>query len=70
MRLYKGIVRIVIRVKGKTLCSVAEDGTVFNKPRFAFDGDIVTDSPYLNTDVTDYPFGSGGAITYIPRNNF
>lgn len=68
--IYKGIVRIVIRVKGKTLCSVAEDGTVFNKPRFAFDGDIVTDSPYLNTDVTDYPFGSGGAITYIPRNNF
>ena len=27
-------------------------------------------SPYLNTDVFDYPFGSGGAVTYIPRNNF
>ena len=68
--IYRGIVRIVIEVKDKALCSVAEDGTVFNKPRFAFVGDIVQNSPYLNTDVTDYPFGSGGAITYIPRNNF
>ena len=68
--IYRGIVRIVIEVKGKSLCSVADDGTVFKKPRFAFVGDIVTDSPYLNTDVTDYPFGSGGAITYIPRTNF
>ena len=68
--IYKGIVRIVIDVKGNSLCSVADDGTVFKKPRFAFVGDIVPDSPYLNTDVTDYPFGSGGAITYIPRTNF
>ncbi len=68
--IYRGIVRIVIAVKGKSLCSVAEDGTVFKKPRFVFEGDIVPDSPYLNTDVSDYPFGSGGAITYIPRNNF
>lgn len=68
--IYRGIVRIVIDVKGKSLCLVAEDGTVFKEPRFAFVGDIVSDSPYLNTDVTDYPFGSGGAITYIPRNKF
>lgn len=68
--IYRGIVRIVIDVKGNSLCSVADDGTVFKKPRFAFVGDIVPDSPYLNTDVTDYPFGSGGAITYIPRINF
>lgn len=68
--IYKGIVRIVIDVKGKSLCSVAEDGTIFKTPRFAFVGDIVQDSPYLNTDVADYPFGSGGATTYIPRNNF
>lgn len=68
--IYRGIVRIVIDVKGKSLCPVAEDGTVFKEPRFAFVGEIVSDSPYLNTDVTDYPFGSGGAITYIPRNNF
>ena len=68
--IYRGIVRIVIDVKGNSLCSVADDGTVFKKPRFAFVGDIVPDSPYLNTDVADYPFGSGGAITYIPRTNF
>ena len=68
--IYKGIVRIVIDVKGRALCSVADDGTVFKESRFAFIGDIVPDSPYLNTDVTDYPFGSGGAITYIPRTNF
>lgn len=68
--IYRGIVRIVIHVKGKSICAVAEDGTIFKKPRFAFVGDIVPNSPYLNTDVTDYPFGSGGAITYIPRNNF
>lgn len=68
--IFRGIVRIVIDVKDKFLCTVAEDGTIFEKPRFEFVGNIVPDSPYLNTDVTDYPFGSGGAITYIPRNNF
>lgn len=68
--IYRGIVRIVIYVKDKSICTVAEDGTVFKKPRFAFVGDIIPDSPYLNKDVTDYPFGRGGAITYIPRNKF
>ena len=68
--IYRGIVRIVIDVKDKFLCSKADDGTVFKKPRFAFEGDIVPNSPYLNKDVTDYPFGRGGAITYIPRTNF
>lgn len=67
---YRGIVRIVINVKGYTRVSVADDGTVFKKPRFAFWGDIVPDSPYLNKDVTAYPFGSGGAVTYIPRNGY
>lgn len=65
---YRGIVRIVIDVKSRSIHEVAEDGTVFRKPRFAFEGEIVEDSPYLNKDVTDYPFGSGGAITYIPRD--
>lgn len=65
---YRGIVRIVIDVKGYKIVKVAEDGTVFKKPRFAFDGDIITDSPYLNKDVSHYPFGSGGAVTYIPRD--
>lgn len=68
--IYRGIVRIVIDVKNNYPCEVAEDGTVFKKPRFAFVGDVVQDSPYLNKDVTDYPFGSGGAVTYIPRDKF
>ena len=29
-------------------------------------GTLIADSPYLNKDVSDYPFGSGGAIRYIP----
>ena len=58
------------RIEGTERVELLVDGTVFKKPRFAFIGDIVPDSPYLNTDVTDYPFGSGGAITYIPRTNF
>lgn len=66
---YRGIVRIVIGVKGYTTCEVAEDGTVFKRPRFSFVGDIIPDSPYLNKDVTDYPF-TGNSVTYIPRNNF
>lgn len=66
---YRGIVRIVIDVKKRYTCARADDGTLFRKPRFAFEGDIVEDSPYLNKDVTDYPFGSGGAVTYIPRDH-
>lgn len=66
--IYKGIVRIVIEVKNFTLCEVADDGTVFTKPRYAFEGIILENSPYLNKDVSDYPFGSGGSHTYIPRD--
>lgn len=65
---YRGIVRIVIKVKSHSTSDISEDGTVFIKPRFIFEGDIISDSPYLNKSVEDYPFGSGGAITYIPRN--
>ncbi len=62
---YKGIVRCVIKVESYKWVSQAEDGTVFKKPRCCFEGKILTDSPYLNKDVSDYPFGSGGAIRYI-----
>ena len=55
-------------ISSRSTHEIAEDGTVFKKPRFAFEGDIITDSPYLNRDVSDYPFGSGGAVTYIPRD--
>lgn len=67
---YRGIVRIVIEVTGKATCKIAEDGTVFKKPRYIFEGKIVSDSLYLNKDVTEYPFGSGGAVAFIPRKNF
>lgn len=62
---YKGIVRCVIRVESYKWVNQAEDGTVFKKPRCCFEGQILYDSPYLNKDVSGYPFGSGGAIRYI-----
>lgn len=43
----------------------AENGTIFKKPRCCFDGEICSDSQYLNKDVSDYPFGSGGSFRYI-----
>lgn len=62
---YKGIVRCVIKVESYKWVSQAEDGTVFKKPRCCFEGKILNNSSYLNKDVSDYPFGSGGAIRYI-----
>lgn len=65
---YRGIVRIVIKNDSFSLKKTADDGTVFKKPRFEFKGTIMKDSKYLNKDVSEYPFGSGGSHTYIPRN--
>ena len=65
---YKGIVRCVIKVESYNWVNQAEDGTLFKKPRCCFEGQIVNDSPYLNKDVTNYPFGIGGAIRYISSN--
>ena len=62
---YKGIVRCVIEVKSWEWTVAAEDGTIFKSERCIFEGSHLTDSPYLNKDVSDYPFGSGGAIRYI-----
>lgn len=63
---YRGIVRTVIKVEG---CEWSlyddEKNTRFNKERCIFNGYLDTNSPYLNKDVTDYSFGSGGAIRYI-----
>ena len=56
---YRGIVRSVIKV---TRHSWVHDG---KRERCVFVGKLIEDSPYLNTDVSDYPFGSGGATTYI-----
>lgn len=66
--IYRGIVRVIIKVKGYKTSMYSERGILFKKPRYEFEGDVIYDSPYLNTDVSDYPFGSGGAITYIPRH--
>ena len=62
---YKGIVRCVIKVKSHSFVTQAEDGTIFSKPRCCFEGEICHNSPYLNKEVSDFPFGSGGATRYI-----
>jgi len=62
---YKGVVRSVILVKSYSWTKVADDGTVFKRPRCCFEGQLLEESPYLNKDVSAYPFGSGGAIIYI-----
>ena len=62
---YKGVVRCVIKVEKYSFVEQAEDGTLFSKPRCCFEWENCLDSPYMNKDVSDYPFGSGGAIRYI-----
>ena len=62
---YKGVVRSVIEINGWKWTNVAEDGTKFKSERCIFEGKLIEDSPYINKDVSDYPFGSGGAIRYI-----
>lgn len=63
--IYHGIVRSVLKVTGYTWVDVSEDGAKFSKPRCCFEGHLIEDSPYLNKDVSAYPFGSGSAIRYI-----
>lgn len=63
---YHGIVRAVLKVDGYKWTLYDDESKVkFKKERCCFYGKLVTDSPYLNTDISDYPFGSGGAIRYI-----
>lgn len=62
---YKGVVRCVIEVKSWKWTTVAEDGKTFKSARCIFEGTVLEDSPYMNKDVSDYPFGSGGAVRYI-----
>lgn len=56
---YRGIVRSVVRVTGYNWVKYN------NRERCSFEGELMLDSSYLNTDVRDYPFGSGAAIRYI-----
>lgn len=67
---YQNIVRAVIKVNGHEWTNHSDEGTPFKRERCCFIGDLLneTESPYLNKDVSDYPFGSGGAIRYIPTN--
>ena len=62
---YKGVVRSVLEVKSWAWTTIADDGTEFKSERCIFEGKLLEDSPYLNKDVSDYPFGSGGAVRYI-----
>lgn len=62
---YCGIVRCVIKVTGYKWVEESDQGVKFKKPRCCFEGENLTDSPFLHKDVTDYPFGSGGAVRYI-----
>lgn len=63
---YHGIVRAVLKVVDYEWTLRSDDGrTIFKKERCCFNGYLVKDSAYLNKDVSDYPFGSGGAFRYI-----
>lgn len=62
---YKGVVRSVLEVKSWNWTTIADDGTRFMKDRCVFEGRLIETSPYINRDVSDYPFGSGGAVRYI-----
>lgn len=62
---YHGIVRAVIKVEGYDWTLYDEEKNVrFKTERCCFYGPLVPDSPYLNMDVSDYPF-TGGSIRYI-----
>lgn len=67
---YKGIVRSVIEVKSFKWIKLAEDGTEFKRSRCSFEGTLLNNSDYLNCDVSDFPFGKGGAIRYVENYTF
>ncbi len=63
---YHGIVRAVLNVGGYTWSKVDDElGNKFKQERCCFEGILEDHSPYMNKDVTEYPFGSGGAFRYI-----
>ena len=66
---YKGIVRSVIAVDSWKWTTISEDGTRFDKERCEFEGKLLNDSPYMNTSVSKYPFGSGGAVRYVKKED-
>lgn len=63
---YNNIVRAVLKVDCYEWTLYDEKSKVrFSKERCIFHGSLITDSPYLNTDVSDYPFGIRAAVRYI-----
>ncbi len=63
---YRGIVRTVLKVEGHEWAEGnVQTGEVFKRERCCFEGELDNSSPYMNMDVSDYPFGSGAAIRYI-----
>ncbi len=63
---YRGIVRAVFKVEGYNWLEENEETKQkFKKERCCFEGKLDESSPYINKDVTDYPFGSGAAIRYV-----
>lgn len=64
---YKNIVRSVIKPDKWIPTKCSEDGHQFSSVRYECEGELLLDSPYLNKDVSDFPFGSGGAIRYISK---
>lgn len=63
--IYKGVVRSVVEVNSYNWVRQADDGTMFKTQRCCFEGQLLKDSPFLNKDVSAYPFGSGGSIRYL-----
>ncbi len=54
---YRGIVVAVLNVSDYTWTKVNnETGGVFTRERCCFEGELDNGSPYMNTDVSDYPF--------------
>lgn len=63
---YHGIVRAVLNVSGYTWTRIDDElGSEFKHERCCFEGVLDDHSPYMNKDVTDYRFGSGGAFRYV-----
>lgn len=61
---YHGIVRAVLKVEGYEWTFYdAESNVYFNNERCCFYGELIYDSPYINKNVCDYPFGR--AIRYV-----
>lgn len=65
---YKNIVRSVIRPHMWIPRNESHNGYKFPHTRYECEGEFITDSPFLNKDVSDFPFESGGAIAYIPKD--